>query len=156
MASKASIAQAAQAACADTVAAMGLDLVDVEYVREGSVWFLRFFLDKRGGITLDDCASVSRAIDPLLDEKLDIPDTYCLEVSSPGLERPLKKPADFLRYMGEPVEVTLYKARDGIKRFEGDLTGYGEDGTLTIRTLVGEESTFTKEDTARVKRAVRI
>ena len=156
MASKTSIAQAAQAVVADTVASMGLDLVDVEYVREGSAWFLRFYLDKRGGITLDDCAAASRAIDPLLDEKLDIPDTYCLEVSSPGLERPLKKPADFHRYMGSPVEVTLYKARNGIKRFEGDLAGYDEDGTLTLRTPSGEEAAFTKEETARVRRAIRI
>ncbi len=155
MGKESGIAQAAQALVADTLTAMGLDLVDVEYVREGGTWFLRFYLDKRGGISLDDCAGASRAIDPMLDTGLDIPDSYCLEVSSPGLDRPLRKPSDFVRYMGEPVQVTLYRARDGAKRFEGDLAGYDEAGTVTIRLDSGETMSFLKDETARVRRAIR-
>ena len=155
MGSRTSIAQAAQAIVADTLTAMGLDLVDVEYVREGKTWYLRFFIDKRGGVTLDDCANASRTIDPLLDTGLEIMDSYCLEVSSPGLERPLRKPSDFERYMGEPVEVTLYRARNGTKRFEGNLTGFNDEGTVTLLLVPGEQSVFLKEEIARVRRAVR-
>ncbi|HEY5466886.1 MAG TPA: ribosome maturation factor RimP [Clostridia bacterium] len=155
MGSRTSIAQAAQAIVADTLTAMGLDLVDVEYVREGKTWYLRFFIDKRGGVTLDDCANASRTIDPLLDTGLEIMDSYCLEVSSPGLERPLRKPSDFERYMGEPVEVTLYRARNGTKRFEGSLTGFNDEGTVTLLLVSGEQSAFLKEEIARVRRAVR-
>lgn len=155
MGSRTSIAQAAQAIVADTLTAMGLDLVDVEYVREGKTWYLRFFIDKRGGVTLDDCANASRTIDPLLDTGLEIMDSYCLEVSSPGLERPLRKPSDFERYMGEPVEVTLYQARNGTKRFEGSLTGFNDEGTVTLLLVSGEQSAFLKEEIARVRRAVR-
>lgn len=155
MGSRTSIAQAAQAIVADTLTAMGLDLVDVEYVREGKTWYLRFFIDKRGGVTLDDCANASRTIDPLLDTGLEIMDSYCLEVSSPGLERPLRKPSDFERYMGEPVEVTLYRARNGTKHFEGSLTGFNDEGTVTLLLESGEQSAFLKEEIARVRRAVR-
>lgn len=155
MGSRTAISQAAQAIVADTLTAMGLDLVDVEYVREGKTWYLRFFIDKRGGVTLDDCANASRTIDPLLDTGLEIMDSYCLEVSSPGLERPLRKPSDFERYMGEPVEVTLYRARNGTKRFEGSLTGFNDEGTVTLLLESGEQSAFLKEEIARVRRAVR-
>lgn len=154
MDNRSGIARQAQALVEETLAGMGLDLVDVEYVREGGAWYLRFYIDKRGGVTLDDCADASRAMDPMLDEGLDIPGSYNLEVSSPGLARPLRKPADFARHMGEPVEVALYRARDGSKKHEGILTGYAEDGTLTIRTADGTEQVFKKEETARVKRAV--
>lgn len=155
MGSRTGIAQAAQAIVADTLTVMGLDLVDVEYVREGKTWYLRFFIDKRGGVTLDDCANASRAIDPLLDTGLEIMDSYCLEVSSPGLERPLRKPSDFERCMGEPVEVTLYRARNGTKRFEGSLTGFNDEGTVTLLLVSGEQTEFLKEEIARVRRAVR-
>jgi ribosome maturation factor RimP len=155
MGSRTGIEQAAQAIVAGTLTDLGLDLVDVEYVREGKTWFLRFYIDKRGGVTLDDCANASRAIDPMLDTGLEITDSYCLEVSSPGLERPLRKPSDFARYMGESVEVTLYSARNGTKRFEGSLAGYDGDGTVTLLQESGEQASFTREEIAKVRRAIR-
>lgn len=155
MANRASIAQTAEALVIDTLTAMGLDLVDVEYVREGGARFLRFYVDKRGGVSIDDCAEASRAIDPLLDAGLAISDSYYLEVSSPGLTRPLKKDADFQRHLGEQVEVSLYQARDGVKRFEGELVSYGVDGTLLLRTAGGGEISFEKAETSRVKRVIQ-
>lgn len=95
------------------VQACGCSLWDVEYVREGGEWFLRLYLDKEGGVDIDDCEAVSRAVDPVLDEKDPIPESYRFEVCSAGLERQLKRPSDFERYLGEPVLVKLYRRRDG-------------------------------------------
>ena len=155
MPNRSGIAQTAEALVTDALTAMGLDLVDVEYVREGGARFLRFYVDKRGGVSIDDCAEASRAIDPLLDAGLSISESYYLEVSSPGLTRPLKKDADFQRHLGEEVEVSLYQARDGVKRFEGELMSYDTDGTLFLRTAGGEELRFEKAETARVRRVIR-
>lgn len=91
------------------VQACGCSLWDVEYVREGGEWFLRLYLDKEGGVDIDDCEAVSRAVDPVLDEKDPIPESYRFEVCSAGLERQLKRPSDFERYLGEPVLVKLYR-----------------------------------------------
>jgi ribosome maturation factor RimP len=102
----------------------------VEYVREGGEWFLRLYLDKEGGVDIDDCEAVSRAVDPVLDEKDPIPESYRFEVCSAGLERQLKRPSDFERYLGEPVLVKLYRPRDGQKEFPGRLVRY-EDGAVT-------------------------
>ena len=99
------------------VQACGCSLWDVEYVREGGEWFLRLYLDKEGGVDIDDCEAVSRAVDPVLDEKDPIPESYRFEVCSAGLERQLKRPSDFERYLGEPVLVKLYRPRDGQKEF---------------------------------------
>ncbi|MBR5508519.1 MAG: ribosome maturation factor RimP [Lachnospiraceae bacterium] len=107
------------------------ELVDVEFVREAGTWFLRAYIDKPGGITIDDCEVVSRALSDLLDEKDFIEEAYILEVSSPGLGRPLKKDKDFDRSLGESVEVRLFKAIDKQKEFTGILKAWNKD-TVTL------------------------
>lgn len=102
------------------------ELVDVEYVKERD-WFLRVYIDKEGGIGLDDCQEVSGLLDEKLEELNIINDRYILEVSSPGLDRALKKEKDFKREMGKLVDITLYKAIDGEKMITGKLTGYTKD-----------------------------
>lgn len=109
----------------------GFELVDVEYVKEGGSWYLRAYIDKPGGITVDDCEIVSRSLSDLLDREDFIKDAYILEVSSPGLGRPLKKDKDFERSMGERVEIRLYRALDHRKEYEGLLKAYDKD-TVTI------------------------
>ena len=127
----------------------GCKLWDVEYVREGADYILRVAIDKEGGVDIDDCEAVSRAVDPVLDEKDPIPESYRFEVCSAGLERPLKRPSDFERYMGAAVLVKLYKPRDGRKEFSGTLTGYA-DGNVTV-TVDGRELTFEKSEVALVR-----
>lgn len=131
------------------VEGMGLELWDVEYVREGADWFLRVYIDKDGGVDIDDCERVSRALDPILDEKDPIPDSYHFEVCSAGLERVLKRPADFARFMGGAVLVKLYQPRNGMKEFPGVLAGY-EAGNVTI-TTAGGDITFDKAEVALVR-----
>lgn len=131
------------------VQAQGCSLWDVEYVREGGEWFLRLYIDKEGGVSIDDCEAVSRAVDPVLDEKDPIPESYRFEVCSAGLERALKRPSDFARFQGSPVLVKLYRPRDGRKEFAGTLTGY-EDGRVSVRA--GEaDYTFEKSEVALVR-----
>lgn len=111
----------------------GFELVDIEYVKEGSNWFLRVYVDKDGGIDIDDCGRVSEYLSAKLDEKDPIPVAYFLEVSSPGAERPLKKPSDFQKAVGKHVFVTTYEPIDGKKEFEGVLEAYdGEQLTVNI------------------------
>ena len=131
------------------VQAQGCSLWDVEYVREGGEWFLRLYIDKDGGVDIDDCEAVSRAVDPVLDEKDPIPESYRFEVCSAGLERVLKRPSDFERFLGEPVLVKLYRPRDGRKEFPGVLKGY-KDGDVTI-SAGGQEITFEKAEVALVR-----
>lgn len=131
------------------VEANGCSLWDVEYVREGGEWFLRLYIDKEGGVDIDDCEAVSRAVDPVLDEKDPIPESYRFEVCSAGLERVLKRPSDFERFMGAAVQVKLYRPRDGQKEFAGTLTGY-DDGRVTV-TVGGKELTFDKPEVALVR-----
>ena len=101
---------------------LGFELYDVEYVKEGADYFLRIYIDKPGGaVSSDDCERMSRAIDPVLDEYDPVPDSYYLEVSSVGLDRPLKTEKDFLRFMNTMIEVRLYKDQDGVKEFSGEL-----------------------------------
>ena len=127
----------------------GCSLWDVEYVREGSERFLRIYIDKEGGVSIDDCEAISRAIDPILDEKDPIPESYHFEVCSAGLERPLKRPADFQQFMGSDVLVKLYRPRNGLKEFPGVLRGY-EDGRVTVEA--GKETiTFEKSEVALVR-----
>lgn len=109
------------------------ELVDVEYVKEGSNWYLRAYIDKPGGITVDDCETVSRALSDLLDQEDFIKDAYILEVSSPGLGRPLKKEKDFERSIGEDIEIRLYHALNGQKEYEGILKAF-DKVTITIST----------------------
>ena len=124
----------------------GCELWDVEYVREGSERFLRLYLDKEGGVDITDCEAVSRAVDPILDEKDPIKESYHFEVCSAGLERALKRPSDFARFLGSPVTVKLYKALDGRKEFAGVLAGYC-DGDITVTVGKGD-MTFPKADVA--------
>ena len=131
------------------VQAHGCSLWDVEYVREGADWFLRLYLDKPGGVDINDCEAISRAVDPILDEKDPIPGSYHFEVCSAGLERVLKRPRDFEQFMGSPVLVKLYTPKQGRKEFPGTLTGY-EDGRVTV-TVGGETVTFEKSEVAMVR-----
>ena len=109
-----------------------IELVDVEYVKERD-WYLRVFIDKAGGIEIDDCQALSERLEKVLDDENVIADSYILEVSSPGLDRQLKKPRDFVREQGKKVDVTLYAPVDGTKEFTGVLEGYDEDAkTVTI------------------------
>lgn len=101
----------------------GLELVDVEYVKEGAHWYLRLFIDKDGGVDMDDCAAVSHVVSEMLDEKNPIPQAYMLEVSSPGLERPLKKEEDFVRFQGSLVTVLTTSKFMGFEKFTGNLVG---------------------------------
>ena len=131
------------------VQALGCSLWDVEYVREGSDYILRVIIDKEGGVDVSDCEAVSRALDPILDEKDPIPDSYQFEVSSAGLERALKRPEDFARFMGSPVTVKLYRPVNGMKEIPAVLRGY-EDGRVTVQS--GKETvTFEKSQVALVR-----
>ena len=127
----------------------GCELWDVEYVREGSEYFLRLYLDKEGGVDINDCEAVSRAVDPILDEKDPIQGSYHFEVCSAGLERALKRPSDFERFMGSPITVKLYRPRNGLKEIPGVLRGY-ENGRVTLEA--GKETiTFEKSEVALVR-----
>ena len=131
------------------VESFGCQLWDVEYVREGSERYLRLYIDKEGGVDIDDCEKIHRAMDPILDEKDPIPDSYHFEVSSAGLERALKRPADFEQFMGSPIMVKLYRPRNGLKEIPGILRGY-DDGRVTAEC--GKETiTFEKSEVALVR-----
>ncbi len=126
------------------------ELYDVEYVKEGSYWYLRTYIDKEDGITVDDCELVSRALSELLDTEDFIPDSYILEVSSPGLGRQLKRDKHFERSIGEEVEIKLYKAINKQKEWVGKLTGFNGD-VLTIQTEDQAEMEFQRKDIAAVR-----
>lgn len=128
------------------------ELVDVEYVKEGGSWYLRAYIDKPGGITVDDCEIVNRALGDLLDEHDFIEESYILEVSSPGLGRPLKKERDFARSLGEEVEIRTYRMVDRQKEFRGILKAYDKE-TVTIETDGGEERSFERENIALIRLA---
>ena len=130
----------------------GFELVDVEYVKEGSTWYLRTYIDKPGGITIDDCEVVSRRLSDILDEKDYISDAYIMEVSSPGLGRPLKKEKDFKRSMGEEVEIRTYRMVDKKKEFTGLLVAYDAE-TVTIEFEDGTTKTFNRGDIALIRLA---
>ena len=131
------------------VESLGCSLWDVEYVREGDQRFLRLYLDKDGGVSINDCEAVSRAVDPLLDEADPIAESYHFEVCSAGLERALKRPGDFERFMGSAITVKLYRPYDGLKEIPGILRGY-EDGRVTVE--MGKETrTFEKSQVALVR-----
>lgn len=128
------------------------ELVDVEYVKEGGSWYLRAYIDKPGGITVDDCEIVNRALGDLLDEHDFIEESYILEVSSPGLGRPLKKERDFARSLGEEVEIRTYRMVNKQKEFRGILKAYDKD-TVTIETEEEEEQIFERENIALIRLA---
>ena len=128
------------------------ELVDVEYVKEGGTWYLRSYIDKPGGITVDDCEMVSRRLSDILDREDYIEDSYIMEVSSPGLGRPLKKEKDFKRSLGEEVEIRTYRMVDKKKEFTGILKSYDEE-TVTIELDDGTDQTFSKGDIALIRLA---
>jgi len=130
----------------------GFELVDVEYVKEGGTWYLRSYIDKEGGITINDCETVSRALSEQLDAKDFIEDAYIMEVSSPGLGRPLKKEKDYLRSVGKALELRTYRAFEGQKEFYGILETF-DDESVTIKLEDGENKTFQKSDLALIRLA---
>ena len=135
------------------VSELGFELVDVEYVKEGGTWYLRAYIDKPGGITVDDCETVSRRFSDILDEKDYIEDSYVFEVSSPGLGRPLKKEKDFARSLGEEVEIRTYRPIDRQKEFIGILKSYDED-TVTITYEDESEQIFDRSSIALIRLAL--
>ena len=130
----------------------GFELVDVEYVKEGSNWYLRAFIDKPGGISIDDIEPISREHSEKLDQEDFISDAYILEVSSPGLGRPLKKDKDFVRSIGEEIEIHLYRTINKQKEFVGILKEFNkEENTFTVELEDGEETVFNRADVALVR-----
>ena len=132
---------------------MGFELVDVEFVKEAGEWYLRSYIDKEGGITINDCEAVSRLFSEKLDEEDFIEESYIMEVSSPGLGRPLKKEKDYKRSMGKELEIRTYKAIDREKEFYGILQAY-DDSSVTIETEEGTTRTFDKKDIALIRLSI--
>lgn len=129
--------------------AQDCEIWDVEYVKEAGSRYLRVYIDKADGVSIQDCENFSRALDPVLDEADPIPEHYIFEVSSAGAERQLKRPGDFARFLGAEVEVRLYQPKDGRKAFVGTLAAY-ENGDVTI-TVGGEKKVFVKSTVAQVR-----
>ena len=129
--------------------ACGCTLWDVEYVKEAGEWCLRVYIDREGGVSINDCEAVSRPLSDALDEADPIEGSYTLEVSSAGADRVLKKPEHFARFRGEPVDVRLYRAREGRKELTGTLKGY-DDGDVTVE-LDGTDTLLEKKDVAQVR-----
>lgn len=134
----------------EAAAALQLELVEIEYRREPAGRVLRVFIDKPGGVNLDDCQAMSRALGRRLDELDPIPDQYSLEVSSPGIERPLRKPEDFTRFAGHRVHVRTYGPIDGRRNFKGELLGLDDDGDVVVRVDVGDV-VIPKDQVARAR-----
>lgn len=133
------------------VDAHGFELVDVEYVKEAGNWYLRAYIDKPGGIAVDDCEVISRALSDKLDEEDFIEDSYILEVSSPGLGRPLKKDKDFARSIGKEIEVRTFRAIHKQKEFTGVLKEFDKDSFTIV--IEENEMTFQRAETALVRLA---
>ncbi|MBR3397581.1 MAG: ribosome maturation factor RimP [Lachnospiraceae bacterium] len=131
----------------------GFELVDVEYVKEAGEWYLRVYIDKEGGITIDDCEDISRKLSDLLDKEDYISDAYILEVSSPGLLRPFKKDRDLERNLGVPIEIRTYKAVDGSKEFVGTLKAYDES-SVAVETEEGTELVFERKDISLMRKYI--
>jgi ribosome maturation factor RimP len=127
---------------------LGLKLWDVRFVKEGASWYLRIFIDKEGGVGINDCTDVSHAVDPILDEADPIDVSYYLEVCSPGLGRELRSKEHFESFIGSEISLTLYKAREGVKTFRGILKQYNEGPVLEID---GENVSFTQSEVSKAK-----
>lgn len=130
------------------------ELVDVEFVKEGANWYLRIYIDKEGGVTIDDCQIVSEKLSDKLDDADPIEQSYFLEVSSPGLDRPLKKEKDFEKYKGEQVEVRVFQPIEGKKVFEGELLGL-RDGKVGIKPAADDIMEFDRDKVSLVKRVIK-
>ena len=150
----AKVTEAVAALALPAVEAAGCTLWDVEYVKEAGVWFLRLYIDKEGGVSIDDCEAVSRPVSDLLDEADPIEGSYTFEVSSAGADRALKKPEHFARFLGHEAEVKLYRPREGRKEFVGRLQNY-QDGAVTLE-INGDETVFTKQEIALVRLYLRV
>ena len=138
---------------AGIVAELGFELCDVEFAKESGNWVLTLFIDKEGGVNIDDCERVSKAVDPILDEADPIEQAYYLSVSSLGLDRPIKKDKDFARSLGKEVEVKLYAPQNGKKELTGILSAFDElSFTLTQND---EELVLIRKDVALVKPVIR-
>ena len=129
------------------------EVVDVEYIKEGTTWYLRVYIDKPGGITVLDCEKVSKTLEVILDEKDPIKGAYILEVSSPGLDRPLKKEADFNRSIGKIIEIKLFQAVNNQKEYQGELQGFKDD-VVTIVTEEDETMSFNLKGIAIARLAI--
>ncbi len=132
----------------------GCSLWDVEYVREAGSWYLRLYIDKEGGVSIDDCERISRRLDPVLDEEDPIAESYIFEVGSAGADRELKRPGDFAQFMGSEVDLKLYRPVDGSKLYTGRLCGY-EEGRVSIQCGAKTRS-FDKSQLAQVRLHVKI
>lgn len=154
MASRPGAAQRIIEAVAQPIADLGLELVDVEMVREGKSMILRIYIDKPGGVDIDDCTRVNGLVDPLIDRQLNIHEHDYLEVSSPGLERPLKTDRDFVRYQGEWIELSRYQAVDGVKRLEGILAPCTAE-TIGIQLEDGTLLAIPRREAAQIRRMIR-
>lgn len=152
MASKKDIESITEKLLSPILTENNFECVDIEFLQEAGSWFLRVYLDKEGGITINDCELVSRALEKELDKKDPIKDPYILEVSSPGLDRPLKKDKDFERHLGDQVELKLYKAINKNKDFTGTLVAYTEE-TITVN-VDDEDVEFLRKDIAIIRLAI--
>lgn len=136
------------------------EIVDVEFEKEGANWYLRVYADKEGGFSINDCVDTSHYLDAKLEQADPIETPYILEVSSPGLDRPLKKEKDYIRSMGKLLEIRLYKVCEkepfaGEKEFMAKLSGYDpKTQTVTLETEEGEQGTFSVKDFALIRLAV--
>lgn len=152
---KKNIAQRVEEKIQPSVEGFGYELVDVEYVKEAGVYYLRVIIDHESGIGLDECEKVSRKINPILDEEDYIEDNYFLEVCSPGIDRVLKKDKEFSKYAGKTVEVKLYKNDQDLKtkQFEAELRGLDQDGMVVVS--IGDiEKKFDRKEIAQIRLAV--
>lgn len=140
--------------CKEKIESMGFELCDVEYQKEYGDWVLTFYIDRPGGVTIDECETVSRAIEPILDEKDPIESEYVLSVSSLGIDRPLKKDRDFERAMGTELEIKLYAPQNGKKQWIGTLESFDAE-SFTVLTEQGETLTVKKKDCALVRPNIR-
>ena len=145
----AKVTDAVAALALPVVESAGCSLWDVEYVKEAGAWYLRVYIDKEGGVSIDDCEAVSRPLSDLLDQADPIEGSYTFEVSSAGLDRALKKPEHFARFQGAEVEVKLYRPKEGRKEYVGLLRDY-QDGAVTLETA-GQKAVFTKQEVALVR-----
>ncbi len=136
--------------CQSKIEELGFELCDVEYQKEYGDWVLTLFINKDGGVTIDDCETVSRAIEPILDENDPIDQQYFLSVSSLGIDRPLKNEADYKRNMGNDIYVKLYAPRNGVKELIGKLTAF-DDNTFTLTTEKDTEIIVQKKAAALVR-----
>lgn len=147
----AGIAAVCRALAEPLVAELGLSLWDVRFVKEGADWFLRYTIDKPEGVSIDDCVALTHLLNPVLDKADPIPQAYCLEVMSPGIERELTRPEHFEAFKGEPVTVRLIRPdSDGAREFVGRLLGL-DDGTLSLEFEGGEQRQFSRKDISAVR-----